>query len=285
MKKGDNVKKTVKTVHTFIVFALTFGLTVLRSVQLSFYTDSFGLIVKGAEGTIAAFYSAAVLLFATVAVSLGRKNRYNEQEKISPLFDEKSRLLCVTSSFAGISMFCDFIFRVIISYNYISDTSYARMNYFIPLCVSAVFSLLCAFYFIAVGISFNSDKYVFRDFKYLHIIPLLWSVSVLCTCLTENVDVVYAEEKLLHYIVIILSIVFYVLFITSSEGITGIAPLCVFGTAFGVFAVVIAVPRIIAFISGVDFKYSDFSSVVYLFTGIFALSVSKVISGQEKKDL
>lgn len=273
-----------KTVHNFIVFALTLGLVVLRSVQFCFYTDSTGVIVKGAESTIAAFYVIALLLFAVVLIFFCRKGKVGTKDKILPLFDEKNGLLCASSSAAGIAMFSDFIFRIIISYNYISETSYARMNYFIPLCISAFFSLLCAFYFIAVGISFKSDKYIFRDFKYLHIIPLLWSVSVLCTCLTENVDVVYAEEKLLHYIVLILAIVFYVLFITSSEGITAVEPLCAFGIAFGVFAVVISVPRIIAFIGGADLKYSDFSSVAYLFTGIFALSVSKVISGQKKKD-
>lgn len=278
------MKKTVKTVHTFIVFALTLVLVALRSVQLCLYTDSFGLIVKGAESTIAAFYLTALLLFAAAAFGFGRKNRYDVQKKALPLFDEKNRLLCAASSLAGISMFSDFIFRVIISYNYISGTSYARMNYFIPLCISAVFSLFCAFYFIAVGIAFKSDKYIFRDFRYLHMIPLLWAVSVLCTCLTENVDVVYSEEKLLQYMVLILAIVFYVLFITSSEGITDTVPLCVFGITFGVFAVVLSVPRVIAFFCKVSFNYTDFSSVPYLFTGIFALSVSKVISGQKKKD-
>ena len=278
------MKKTVKTVHTFIVFALTLVLVVLRSVQLCLYTDSFGLIVKGAESTIAAFYLIASLLFAAVVFGYGRKSRSDVQKKRISLFDEKSRLLCAVSSLAGISMFCDFIFRIIIGYNYISDIPDARMNYFIPLCISAVFSLLCSFYFIAVGISFNSDKYLIRDFKYLHMIPLLWAVSVLCTCLTENVDVVYAEEELLHYIVLILAIVFYVLFITSSEEITGIAPLCMFAAAFGLFAVVLSVPRLIAFFGGTDFKYSDFSSVPYLFTGIFALFVSKTVSGQKKKD-
>ena len=67
------MKKTVKTVHTFIVFALTLVLVVLRSVQLCLYTDSFGLIVKGAESTIAAFYLIASLLFAAVVFGYGRE--------------------------------------------------------------------------------------------------------------------------------------------------------------------------------------------------------------------
>lgn len=278
------MKKTVKTVHNFIVFALTLVLVVLRSVQIFLYTDSFGLIVKGAEGTIALFYAAAVLLFAEIMIFFGKKRVADVQKKASGLFDEKSRLLFTASSLAGISMFCDFIFRIIISYNYISGVLYAKMNYFIPLCISAAFSLFCSFYFIALGISFKSDKYILRDFKYLHIIPLLWAVSVLLTCLTENVDAVYGEEKLLHYIVLVLAIVFFVLFIISSENETYIVPLYTFGIAFFVFAVLISVPRIIAFIGGADFNYTDFSSVPYLFTGIFALSVSKVLSGQKKKD-
>lgn len=284
MKSGDNVKKAVNIIQNFIVFALTLCLVVLRAVQLCRYTDKYGLIVKGAESTIIAYYVLSLLLFALSLVFFCRRGRLLQQDDSLDFFNEKSQLLCLTSVFAGVSMFADFIFRVILSYNYISGTPGAKLNYFIPLCVSAVFSLLCAFYFIAVGISFNSDKYVFKDFRYLHIIPLLWAVSVLCTCLTENVDAVYGEEKLLHYIVLIFAIVFYILFITSADGITGFAPLCGFATVYGLFAVVMALPRFIAFICKVDFGYSDFSSVSYLFTGFFALAVSAVTSGRKKKD-
>ena len=76
-EKSDNVKKTVKTVFTFIVFALTLALVVLRSVQLCLYTDSFGLIVKGAERTIAAFYLIASLLYAADVFSYTRKNMFD----------------------------------------------------------------------------------------------------------------------------------------------------------------------------------------------------------------
>lgn len=284
MKSGDSVKKTVKTVHNFIVFVLTLCLVVLRTVQLCFYTDKSGCIVKGAENTIIVFYCCALFLFISVLIYFFQNRKSAVKDELTFPFKDKSRILCITSAAAGVSMFCDFIFRIIISYNYISGASYTRLNYFVPLCISAVFSFLCAFYFNAVSISFHSDKYVFGDFKYLHIIPLLWTVSVLVTCLTENVDVIYAEEKLLHYIVLILAIVFFVLFITSSEGLTDLTALYAFGVAYGAFAIVISAPRMIAFFYKVSFNYTDFSSVPYLFTGIFALVVSKFISGQKKKD-
>lgn len=284
MKSGDSVKKSVKAVYNFIVFALTLCLCVLRTVQLCRYTDKSGCIVKSAEGTIIAFYFCAVLLFLSILIYFFHNRRADINDKMFFPFKGENRMLCITSAAAGISMFCEFIFRILISYNYVSGVSYTRLNYFVPLCISAAFSILCAFYFIAVGISFRSEKYVFGDFKYLHIIPLLWTVSVLVTCLTENVDIIYGEEKLLHYIVLILAIVFFVLFITSSEGLTDLTVLNIFGVAYGVFAIVLSIPRIIAFLCEVSFNYTDFSSVVYLFTGIFALSVSKVISGQKKKD-
>lgn len=273
--------KAVKKIHTFLVAALTAGLTVLRAVQLCLYTDGrSGYIVKGAEGTIAVFYSASLLLvIAVLAVLLKR-----DKSSVSNPFEKSSPALRVFSMLAGASMFCDFIFRIIISYNYITEAQSPQLNYFIPLCISAAASLICAFYFIAVGIVFNNDKYSFGELRYLHIIPLLWAVSVLVTCLTENIDVIYSEERLLHYAVLIFAIVFYIFFISSADREDGFVPLGAFAVLYGLFSFVAAVPRLIAFINGVRFGYSDFSTLAYLFTGIFALVLSKNIFGQKKKD-
>lgn len=273
--------KAAKKIHTFLVFALTAGLTVLRAVQLCLYTDSrSGYIVKGAEGTIAVFYIASFVLVTAVLFGFIKRDK----NSVSNPFGKKSMALRVSSVLAGASMFCDFIFRIIISYNYITEAQSAQLNYFIPLCVSAAVSLICAFYFMAVGIVFNNDKYSFGEIRYLHIIPLLWAVSVLVTCLTENVDVIYSEERLLHYAVLIFAIVFYILFINSADRKDGFAVLGAFAVLYGVFSIIAAVPRIIAFINGFSFSYSDFSTLVYLFTGIFAFVLSKNIFEQKKKD-
>lgn len=273
--------KAVKKIHAFLVFALTACLVALRTVQLCLYTEnSLGHIVKGAEGTIILFYSGVLLLFLAVLLCFYRK----EKAALNP-FEKNSSALCLASVSAGLSMFCDFIFRIIISYNYISDAADVKLNYFIPLCVSSAASLLCSFYFIAVGISFHTDKYSFKEVKHLHVIPLIWTVSILVTCLTENVDVRYAEEELFHYMVLIFAILFYILFIMAADGSGSLRALGVFGIAYGVFAMIISLPRFIAFMNGVRFGYTHFSTIVYLFTGIFALAVSWAVFGQKKKDI
>ncbi len=274
------MKKAVKKIYVFLVFALTACLIALRSVQLCLYTDSsLGCIVKGAEGTVVMFYSGALLLFLTIILCFYRK----ENNALNP-FKENSAALCKASVLAGASMFCDFILRIIISYNYITNEADVKLNYFIPLCVSSAASLLCSFYFIVSGISLNTDKYSFKELKALHIIPLLWAVCILITCLTENVDVIYSQEKLLHYIVLIFAIVFYFLYINAADGRENYKALGTFAVVYGIFAFVISMPRLIAFINGVRFEYSDFSSIVYFFTGIYAFVLSKIIFKQKKKD-
>lgn len=273
--------KAVKKIHTFLVFALTVCLVALRTVQLCLYTESsLGYIVKGAEGTIALFYSVFLLLFAVILICYLRRDK----NSVSNPFEKNSAFLRTAAMLAGASAFCDFIFRIIISYNYVTGVSAPQLNYFIPLCISAAASLFCAFYFIALSIVFYNSKYNFSDFRYLHIIPLLWAVCVLVTCLTENVVAVYSEERLLHYAVLISAIVFYVLLISCADRNDGFKQLGTFGMVYGTNALVMAVPRFIAFINGMRFDYSDFSTVVYLFTGIFALVLSACIFGQKKKD-
>jgi len=277
------LEKAVKKIHVFLVAALTAASVIIRTVQLCNYTESsFGHIVKGAEGTIVLFYSALLLLLLSVCFCFCRRDY---KSTCSP-FEQNSRLLCAAAVLAGISLFLDFIFRTIIAYNYISQNSFTEMNYFIPLCISVLVSLICAFYFIAAGVSFYTDKYNFREFKYLHIIPLLWIVCILVTCLTENTDMVYAEEELLHYAVLICAILFFVFFIKAVDGKNeNMTRLGVFAIVYGVFALVLSLPRLAAFLNGFDFGYANFSTLPHLFTGVFALVLSNRILGRKKKDI
>lgn len=276
------MEKAVKKIHIFLIAALTIASVIVRTVQLCNYTEnSFGYIVKGAEGTIILFYSFLLLLLLSVLLFFcGKKIK----STYSP-FESNSRILCVTAVLSGISLFFDFVFRIIIAYNYISQNSRAEMNYFIPLCISVIISLVCAFYFIAAGVSFNTSKYSFREFKYLHTIPLLWVVCILVTCLTENIDVVYAEEELLHYAVLISALVFFVLFIKAVDGKNeNMTCLGVFGIVYAALAFVLALPRLAAFINGADLRFADFSTLPHLFTGAFSFALSQSILGHKKKD-
>ncbi len=274
------MKKTMKKAHGFLVFLLTVGIIVLRTVQLNLYTDeATGYIKKGAEGTAAVFYCLVLLLAVVVLVCFYGK----EYKAGANPFEKNSKPLCVTAVLAGASMFADFIIRVVFAYNYVSNVSSVEYNYLIPLCLSAFVSLLCAFYFIVMGVSFKTDKYNFLELKYFHLILPAAPLCALVTCLTENVDVTYAEEQLLNYVVLTAFIVFGILFIKAvDDNGKNIQSLGVFSLLYAVLAVIAFVPRIIAFAFGVSFSYATFSTVAYFFTGIFALTLGINIFRQKK---
>lgn len=273
--------KAIKTVYAILVFGTAFSAIVLRTVQLLRFTDSSsGSIIKGAEDTIFVFYALCTASLILIAALLN--------EKLSgcgnPL-SQKNRALCAAGVAAGFSMFCDFVHQCINCYEYLSKTSYAEMNYFIPLCVSGMAALACAFYYIIIGISFNTDKYDFRQFRYFHIMPIVWALSGILVGITRFIDKLYAEEVILQYAVLIAGIIFYIAFISCIDGsesalrFTGCA-----GLAYAVLAFSISLPRMAAVVFGYDISPVVFSSVTYFFTGAFALVFSLNIFKSQKKE-
>lgn len=273
--------KAIKTVYAILFFGVTFSAIILRTVQLLRFTDSSsGSIIKGAENTIFMFYALCAASLILIAFLLSKKSGGCE----NPL-SKKNRALCAAGAAAGLSMFYDFVHQCINCYEYISKTSYAEMNYFIPLCVSGAAALACAFYYIIIGISFNTDKYDFKQFRFFHTMPIVWALSGLLVGITRFIDKLYAEEIILQYAVLISGIIFYIAFIScidengSALRFTGCA-----GLAYAVLAFSISLPRMAVFAFGYDVSPVVFSSVTYFFSGAFALVFSLNIFKSQKKD-
>jgi len=275
------VPKAIKTIYAFLVFGVTFSAIILRTVQLIYFTDiSTGSIARGAESTIIAFYvlcaAVIVLIMALMSKKLGGCR--------NPLA-ENSRFLCVAGIAAGLSMFYDFVHQCINCYEYISKTSYAEMNYFIPLCISGAAALICAFYYIIIGVSLNTDKYDFRQFRLFHIMPVIWALSGLLICLTRFVDNRYEEEAFLQYAVLISGIIFCISFIGCiDENKSALRAAGCAGLIYAALTFIISMPRMFVLAFGYDISPVVFSSVTYFFTGAFALVFSFNIFKSQKKD-
>lgn len=273
--------KALKSIYFFLVFGITASAVVLRTSQLLYHTETeTGYIKRGAENTIAAFY-----IICGVAVILCMAVLFSKFLKCNNLFErEKSRLLLVSGIAAGISMFYDFIHQCINIYEYITKTSYIEISYFISICVIGLSALICAFYFIAAGISFYTDRYDFKQFRYFHLAPVIWSIFGILIRLTRFEDEIYAEELFLQYSVLISAIVFYIMFIKSIDDERSLKAAGCTGFIYFCLSFIISVPRIAAFFLGIELFNVTFSSITFLFTGIFALTVSLNIFKSEKKD-
>lgn len=248
-------------IGAFLLFAAA-----LRCIQLFFMTDaSTGFINGNRAGTIVLFFISCLAFILLIPVWLKNKALKN------PFYKSKSRLLFLSSVAAGIAMFYDFVFKCVNGYQYAAEVSAIQLNYFIPLCLSALSALLCTLYFIMMGVSFKTDSYDFKSFKYYHIMPVFWNLFVLFSLLSDYNDGVYAEEKILHYIVLISGILFFITLIGSmNSDYKKLKWLCFSGFVYGALCFVLSVPRIIAFLFGAELNGADFSAATYLFIAAFA---------------
>ena len=256
----------------YVLFgASVFSAVVLRCVQMFRYTEaSTGFILRGAEKTVALFFTLCTAAVFLCSVFLSKKNSFK-----NPFAKHKSNAVFYSCIFAAIAMFYDFVHQCMNCYQYISENIHFEMNYFIPLCIVGISAVFCAFYYVIMGISFVTDKYDFRQFGYFHIMPLCWYLFMLLSGLTRNDDGLYAEESMLHYAVLIFGILFYISVVRCIDNnLRKLKTFCFLGFSYGALCIILSVPRIAAIICGMDVHTVTFSALVYLFTGIFAVSLS-----------
>lgn len=258
-----------KVFSAFIGAFLLCG-TALRCIQLFFMTDaSTGFINRNRAGTIVLFFLSCLAFILFIPVLLKNKDLKNPFDK------SKSKLLFFASAAAGIAMFYDFVFKCVTCYKYVQEVSVLRLNYFIPLCLSAISALLCALYFVMMGVSFKTDRYDFTSFKYYHLVPVFWNLFILFSLLTDYNDGIYAEEKTLYYIAVIFGMLFFIKLMGSmNSDYKKLKSLCFFGFAYSALCFVLAVPRAVAFLFGAELYKADFSAVTYLLMFVFAAAFS-----------
>ncbi len=257
------------------VFSAAFGAvllfcTVFRCIQLFFLTDaSTGFIDHNRTGTIALFFISCLVLILLIPALLKNKAFKN------PFYKFKSRLLFFVSAAAGTAMFYDFVFKCVNCYYYWTEVSEPRLNYFIPICLAALSALLCALYFIMMSISFKTDSYDFKSFKYYHAVPLIWNLFVLFSVFSDYNDGIYDEEKILHSIVLVFGMLFFIKLIGCMDSdYKKLRSLGFSGLSYGALCFILSVPRIIVLLFGAELYHADFSTVTYLFMSVFAFALS-----------
>lgn len=240
---------------------------VLRCVQLFLFTDiSTGFVLKEASFTAGAVYilcvSAVVLCGIFFHKKLTPADPFSKKES-KPLF-----YICIIT---GAAMFYDFIHQCVNCFNYASRTTYFELNYFVPMLLTGIAAILCTFYFIIMGVSFVTDKYDFKQLVYFHLALAVWFISGFFIKFTSYDDGYLAVENNLRYAVLLFGIMFSIALIRGIDGVPAKPrTLCFAGLAYAALSFILAAPRIIAFIGGAELNKAEFSSVSYLFTGIFA---------------
>lgn len=275
--------KIVKNFISIFLSLTALSAIVLRVVQLIKYTDvETGHILQSAKTTMLYFYlTCVIMILLSVLIAYKSKNCNN------PFENKKNKTLSLFSLFAGVSLFYDFVHQALNCYEYIAKTSQIQMNYIIPLALVGISALASSFYFFLISSYFISNKYDFRQLKYFHLMPTMWMLFKLLICIVTYVDERYAEEAFFEYAVLIFGILFFIFVIKCMDNKEFNINHVVFtGLSYGLCSLIISVPRIFADFTKIETSEVSFSSITYLFTGIFALifSVNALESKIQIKD-
>lgn len=275
--------KIVKNFISIFLSLTDLSAIVLRVVQLIKYTDvETGHILQSAKTTMLYFYLTCVIMILLSALIAYKSKNCN-----NPFENKKNKTLSLFSLFAGVSLFYDFVHQVLNCYEYIEKTSQIQMNYIIPLALVGISALASSFYFFLISSYFISNKYDFRQLKYFHLMPTMWMLFKLLICIVTYVDERYAEEAFFEYAVLIFGILFFIFVIKCMDNKEFNINHVVFtGLSYGLCSLIISVPRIFADFTKIETSEVSFSSITYLFTGIFALvfSVNALESKIQIKD-
>ncbi len=265
------LKNFISSFISCILSLTAIAAIILRIIQLIKCTDpATGHIIHSARGTMLYFYLiCAVIILLTAMLS------YNIKDCVNPFEYKSNEPLAIFSFFAGLSLFYDFVHQTLNLYEYIASSSQFQVNYIIPLALVAISALASSFYFFLLALYFISNKYDFRQLKYIHLMPTLWILFKLLVCIVTYVDERYAEEAFFEYAVLIFGISFFILLMRCIDDKKLSFRHVIFtGISYGICALIISVPRIIVFLAKIETYNVSFSSITYFLTGIFALIFS-----------
>lgn len=281
LKNADMIpNKNKSAAALYLSFLFSLGAAFVRCIQLLMYTNpDTGIVIDGAENTVALFY----IFTALSVVMLGAFVFASKSSFECPIQIKDSTGLSLCSCLAAAGMFYDFVHQCVRCYLYVSANSYIAVNRLLPMIFSAVFALLSAVFFIFTALSVKSSRYDFSRMWFFKITPVLWSLVNLLILLTDYDDDILAIDTLLKYSAFILALVFFVLFALTAESEKANGSLTVFfGFLYSGISFSLSFGRMVCFIIGQDIVSADFSSPAFMFTGLFAFAFSFCICLRKK---
>ena len=253
----------------YLIAVLVFSSCLVHFFQLLRFTDNSTGYINGSTIMPVIVY---VLVFAAVGLAGLYSNRC---ENLMPIdLSDGNRKLYFSSVFLSVTMFADFLHKCFRCYDYISKTAYVEYAYIIPLVLSGLAALICCFYFAVFSITAKGSNYDFRNFTFLHLVPVLWSFTRLILIMIKIVDVKQDSDTVLEFLLLSFMLMFFFSYVLILDNSGRASKLFVFSAlSTFVIASVIALPRIAIIITGKgEVLYPvDYTSISYFAAGLFAV--------------
>lgn len=253
----------------YLIAILVFSSCLMHFFQLLKFTDkSTGYF----NGDSAIPFIVYILVFAAVGLA-GLYSRHSEGPAPIDLSGGNKRLY-YSSAILSAAMFAEFIHQCFSCYDYISKTNYIEYAYIIPLGLAGLSAIICCFYFAVLSITAKGLNYDFRNFTFLHLIPVFWAFMRLILIMIKIVDVKQDSDTVLEFLLLSFMLMFFFSYILMLDNSGRASKPFVF-SAISTFALasVISLPRLvmIAVGKGEALYPADYTSISYFAVGLFAV--------------
>lgn len=253
----------------YLIAVLVFSSCLVHFFQLLRFTDK-------ATGCVNGNMAMPIIVYSLVFAAVGLAGLYSKRcENAVPVhLSGCNKKLYFSAAFLSAAMFADFLHKCFSCYDYISKTVYVEYAYIIPLAVSGLAALVCCFYFAVISITAKGSNYDFRNFTFLHLIPVIWAFTRLILIMIKIVDIKQDSDTVLEFLLLSFMLMFFFCYILMLDNSGRVPRLFVF-SAISTFALacVIALPRIAIIITGKgDVLYPvDYTGITYFAVGLFAV--------------
>lgn len=229
------MQKNISTIYSYTVILSLLTAPIIRLIG-----------VLGGIGVLNVLFA----LIVGVALAVITWDSFNNKNYAAAVDTKNNFHLDIFSYVASGGFFVSFITQCILFFGALMAH---RMNptYILPIVMSGIGAIVSSVYFIIIGFTFGDRNYDFREFKLIHVIPILWSVS----CVFNLIEVSSGFEKdvdsILKYLMMILLAGFFYTFASEvdSNGKTKAATIAL-ARAYSYITVLYFFDRMILVLSG-----------------------------------
>lgn len=276
------MKKVRSRLNLFVIVLLSVATCFIRLFQLFRYTDR-------NTGIVTSNHILSYVVYGLFAVSLVFSLLYclNVKKQNNMLISAGNRRMCVLLYLLCGVYFFDYIHQCINIYEYISDNSYIDYNYTAILLLSGIAALISCAYVIVIIMLVKGYNLDYKRLGFLHFIPVIWAFLRMIIIMMRIVDVKEDVESICEFLFLTAFICFSISVISAGDrqnkAVSQIFILSGLMTFFLSFAV--ALPRILAVLTGRSFILSDvsFTPILYLTVGL--ISLTAIVSVTEREEI
>lgn len=149
------------------------------------------------------------------------------------------------------------------------------------LAIQAIFGVLSAIYFLAVGLSFLTGKSNGSEYRLISLAPVIWSIFRLVLRFTRTISYIRVSDLMFEMLMLVFFIMFFMTFAQVNSRVDGEKKewkIAAYGLPAALLALVCFVPRFIVMITGNADLLNEQSPAEYCDIGIALFIISTVLT-------